>query len=170
MDAIGFILFGAVVGLIAGIINLLLWLYAINHTHLFGIRLHEGLNNIIQQAVTESNASGTTGIQEIETKILGLFDDFMANKLTVKMPVLSMFIDDKLIDEIRVIFHDEMSASLPQLLQSGFSNTGKQEGSSQLQNSITKIIRRKMQGPALLFLFLGALAGATIGAIWSACV
>ena len=100
MDAITFgIVVGATAGFLGGLLNTLLWRYILNHTHFAGIQLHEGFSEMIQSALqADNNTNKLDGFAALEKNILTLFDDFMVNKLTTKMPVLSMFIDDKLID------------------------------------------------------------------------
>ena len=154
MDAITFaIVLGATAGFLGGLLNTLLWRYILKHTHFAGIQLHEGFSEMIQSAL------------HAEKNILMLFDDFMINKLTVKMPVLSMFIDDKLIEEIRVVFRDEMSANLPQLLQNTSTSKTASNMMDNMSNHILQHISARFKRFAYLFIAVTTFVGAITGLI-----
>jgi hypothetical protein len=163
MDAITFgIVVGATAGFLGGLLNTLLWRYILKHTHFAGIQLHEGFSEMIQSALqADNNTNKLDGFAALEKNILTLFDDFMVNKLTTKMPVLSMFIDDKLIEEIRVIFRDEMSANLPQLLQ----NTATTKTGSDMMDNMSKHIIQHVSGKLKRFVFLFIAIATFVGAI-----
>ena len=106
-------------------------------------------------------------MDKIQENIIKLFDDFMANKLTQKMPVLSMFIDEQLISEIRVIFHAEMEESLPKLLEEKLNFTDKSsEMSMLLQSAINKMIK-KYTRQALFYLLIGVIGGGVVGCLFA---
>ncbi len=117
------------------------------------------------EIVLQENGTAGSFANEIKSDILKLFDEFMATKLVQQMPVLNMFIDDKLIAEIRDVFHHEMELQLPSLLQKHFSGA---DNSKIVKEIIQKIIdtQRKRSGKYLLqFIFCGAAVGFVIGVI-----
>ncbi len=165
---IPFIVLGAIAGFVGGIINLFLWRQTLRNKKIFGIKLQEGFSDALKESFdTSQDQPGTGNLQKIQDNIINLFDDFMANKLTPKMPVLSMFIDEKLISEIRVIFHAEMEESLPKLLEEKLNFSDKRsEISLILQSSIDKIIKKYTRN-AFIYLLLGALGGGVVGWIFA---
>lgn len=157
------ILFGALVGFIGGLVNLMLWKRTLKHKHVLGIKVHEGFEHAINEVLENASTELTPDMVKLETKILDLFDNFMATGLTQKMPVLSMFIDDKLIDEIRVIFHAEMSANLPQLLKSGLAvNENKSEIITIAAKAMDKVFKQYSKH-AIIYLLIGTAVGALLG-------
>jgi hypothetical protein len=163
MDAVAFIafvLFGAAVGLISGLVNILLWKRTISHNSIFGIKVHNGFGGMLQEILNDFAA---TDIAQLESKILALFDNFMATGLTQKMPVLNMFIDEKLIDEIRVVFHAEMSANLPQLLKSGLSGSANTNGIDAIASKAMQRIFKRYSKHIVIYLLIGTAAGALLG-------
>lgn len=167
MDAITFaIVLGATAGFLGGLLNTLLWRYILRHTHFAGIQLHEGFSEMIQSALhADNNTNKLDGFAALEKNILMLFDDFMVNKLTVKMPVLSMFIDDKLIEEIRVVFRDEMSANLPQLLQNTSTSKTASTMMDNMSNHILQHISARFKRFTYLFIAVTTFVGAITGLI-----
>lgn len=158
-----FVALGALAGFSGGLINLLLWRSTLKHKKMLGIAIHEGFSEVLQNSMKDIAAEGNAGLQPLEDKIINLFDDFMQNRLTQKMPVLSMFIDEQLIGEIRTIFHAEMSASLPQLLQAGLSENSTGTGITSItKNAIQKIFLR-YRLHAIIYLIIGTLAGGLLG-------
>ncbi|MBC8172744.1 MAG: hypothetical protein H7X71_02460 [Chitinophagales bacterium] len=70
---------------------------------------------ILQNIVKTSIARHT--LEEIKKDIIQHFDHFMQHKLTVALPVLNMFIDEKLIAELKTVFEKEMNEIVPAVLQ-----------------------------------------------------
>ena len=163
-----FIVLGAVAGFVGGIINMFLWRQTLRNKKIFGIKLQQGFSEVLKESFDPAlQQPGLGKLDKIQENIIKLFDDFMANKLTQKMPVLSMFIDEQLISEIRVIFHAEMEESLPKLLEEKLNFTDKSSDISLiLQSSIDKIIK-KYTRQALLYLLLGTIGGGAAGLIFA---
>ena len=163
-----FIVLGAIAGMVGGIINLFLWRQTLRNKKIFGIKLQEGFSDVLKENFDSAKQQpGLSKLDKIQENIINLFDDFMANKLTQKMPVLSMFIDEKLISEIRVIFHAEMEESLPKLLEEKLNFSDKSsEISLILQGSIGKMIQ-KYTRQAFIYLLLGTIGGGVVGWIFA---
>ncbi len=157
------ILFGACVGFFGGLVNLLLWKRTLRNKNVFGIKVHDGFENAINKVLSNASNDLAPDIKKLEAKILDLFDNFMATGLTQKMPVLSMFIDEKLIDEIRVIFHAEMSANLPQLLKSGLATNDKNTGIGAIAAKAMDKVFKQYTKHAIIYLLIGAAIGALLG-------
>ncbi len=120
-------------------------------------------NYLQQQFTAQQNSSGINETDRIKSDILALFDNFMAHQLTVKMPVLNMFMDDKLIAEIRLVFHDEMESQLPALMQKNLLHEKTISSiSTLLQTAIKKYIIQS-RSRIFIFIFYGGLAGSGIG-------
>lgn len=165
MDAVsGYMLTGALAGLSGGLINLGLWVRTLRHTRILGIPLHAGFAHTISQTLTDlPDHLDAKHVHKIQHDILALFDQFMAERLVQKMPVLSMFIDDKLIAEIRDVFHQEMEVHLPQLLK---KNITAEKNIITISSMLTKAISKGLQKytwHAIAYLWIGAIAGGAIG-------
>jgi hypothetical protein len=163
-----FIVLGAVAGFVGGIINMFLWRQTLRNKKIFGIKLQQGFSEVLKESFDPAlQQPGLGKLDKIQENIIKLFDDFMANKLTQKMPVLSMFIDEQLISEIRVIFHAEMEESLPKLLEEKLNFTDKSSDISLiLQSSIDKIIK-KYTRQALFYLLIGVIGGGVVGFLFA---
>ena len=163
-----FVVLGGMAGFVGGIINMFLWRQTLRNKKIFGIKLQQGFSEVLKESFDPAlQQPGLGKLDKIQENIIKLFDDFMANKLTQKMPVLSMFIDEQLISEIRVIFHAEMEESLPKLLEEKLNFTDKSSDISLiLQSSIDKIIK-KYTRHALLYLLLGTIGGGAAGLIFA---
>ncbi len=164
---ISFVVSGSIAGFVGGCINLYLWRQTLRNKKIFGIKLQEGFSDVLKESFDSSqHQPGSGKLDKIQENIINLFDDFMANKLTQKMPVLSMFIDEQLISEIRVIFHAEMEESLPKLLKETLDISDKgSEISLILKNSIDKLIQKYIR-QAFYFLLIGAIGGGVAGWIF----
>lgn len=163
-----FIVLGAMAGFVGGIINMFLWRQTLRNKKIFGIKLQQGFSEVLKESFDSTiQQPGLGKLDKIQENIIKLFDDFMANKLTQKMPVLSMFIDEQLISEIRVIFHAEMEESLPKLLEEKLNFTDKSSDISLiLQSSIDKIIK-KYTRQALFYLLIGVIGGGVVGFLFA---
>ncbi len=153
------ILIGAIIACLTAIFNLFLWVYILRKAG-FPKLLKDTLTLVIKEQFSLPLA----GFQQ---QILIVFDDFMANKLTQKMPVLSMFIDEKLIDEIRVVFHAEMEESLPILIQNALKNEQNTENLDEVIDTISSFLMKKLRKPAILIIALSIVFGAILGEIVS---
>lgn len=165
MDAVsGYMLTGALAGFAGGLIQLLLWLNTLRHTRLFGIPLHKGFAHTISEVLQDlPDHLDLKHVKKVEKDILQLFDTFMAERLVQKMPVLSMFIDDKLIAEIREVFRHEMEVHLPGLLK---QNLTAEKNIITISSMLTKALSKGLQKytwHAIAYLFIGALAGGAVG-------
>lgn len=61
--------------------------------------------------------SDPASIEKIKPLIETHIDDFLRNKLKEQMPMIGMFIGDKTIDTLKVIFMKEIEALFPQVMQ-----------------------------------------------------
>ncbi|MFI5172892.1 MAG: hypothetical protein ACHQFW_10905 [Chitinophagales bacterium] len=164
MDAglTAFLITGMLAGFAGGLINIFLWMLAIRQKK---IKLSDSFGNFIKDA---ANDPVNLNLKQIENKILNLFDDFMENKLTSKMPVLSMFIDDKLISEIRVVFHQEMENSLPALLEENMQTAVIDNSLGDILNHTLNKLIIKQRKRAIIYLLTGIVAGGVVGIVcWS---
>ena len=114
----------------------------------------------VSRSGTEQGGAETVHFQQ---DILSLFDDFMANRLTQKMPVLNLFIDEKLIAEIRVVFHDEMEKNLPALLRKNMTDEKNISIISDLFTRSVSVVQKSLLRKSILHLFIGALTGGIVG-------
>lgn len=165
MDAVtGYMLTGALAGLGGGLTNLLLWRRTLLHVRILGIPVHKGFAHAVSGVLSEIPENfDTKNVKHLEKEILHLFDSFMSEKLTQKMPVLSMFIDDKLIAEIREIFRHEMELHLPALLM---RNITAEKNIITIGMLVSKAVRKGLQKyiwHGVAYLALGAVAGGCIG-------
>ena len=163
-----FVVLGGMAGFVGGIINMFLWRQTLRNKKIFGIKLQQGFSEVLKESFDPTlQQPGLGKLDKIQENIIKLFDDFMANKLTQKMPVLSMFIDEQLISEIRVIFHAEMEESLPKLLEEKLNFTDKSsEMSMLLQSAINKMIK-KYTRQALFYLLIGVIGGGVVGCLFA---
>ncbi len=168
MDAemIPLIVTGAIAGFAGGVINLYLWYLTLTKKKIFGRDVHAGFASSIKKTLDEiPEHLDKKNIRKIEERILEIFDAFMSKKLIEKMPVLSMFIDEALITEIRVIFKHEMEVHLPNILKNSLTT---EKNIIMVISMITKSIAKslkKYRVHALLFLLAGTFAGAMIGLV-----
>ena len=61
-------------------------------------------------------------------------DDFFRNRLSEKLPMISMFIGDKTIEQLKSVFMEELKNMFPELIQSFASN---------MQNDLLKKLEEK---------------------------
>ena len=88
----------------------------------------------IEQKITDPN-----NIKKIMPHVEGHIDHFLRNKLSEQMPVISMFIGDKTITQLKVVFISELEILFPTIMESYMGN---------LQNELDleKIITEKVSG------------------------
>ena len=65
----------------------------------------------------EQRISDPANMEKIKPLIETHIDDFLRNKLKEQMPMIGMFIGDKTIDTLKVIFMKEIEALFPQVMQ-----------------------------------------------------
>ena len=88
-------------------------------------------------------------------------DDFFRHKLSVKLPMISMFIGDKTIEELKGVFMEELAILFPVLITQFSANLNK-EVQQQWQLKFSKIVLDKITKatiPLRWFAF-------ALGAIW----
>ena len=160
------IIAGAAAGLVGGLVNLFLWYLTLTKKKLFGTSVHKGFAATLKETIDSlPDHIDTSNLKAIEQRILDIFDEFMSKKLIEKMPVLSMFIDEKLINEIRTIFRHEMEVHLPNLLKDKIvSEKNLITVVSMLTKSYAKGLKKYLLH-GLIWLLLGTLAGALTGAL-----
>jgi uncharacterized membrane protein YheB (UPF0754 family) len=88
----------------------------------------------IEQKITDPN-----NIKKIMPHVEGHIDHFLRNKLSEQMPVISMFIGDKTITQLKAVFISELEILFPTIMESYMGN---------LQNELDleKIITEKVSG------------------------
>jgi uncharacterized membrane protein YheB (UPF0754 family) len=88
----------------------------------------------IEQKITDPN-----NIKKIMPHVEGHIDHFLRNKLSEQMPVISMFIGDKIITQLKAVFISELEILFPTIMESYMGN---------LQNELDleKIITEKVSG------------------------
>ncbi|MBK8682563.1 MAG: hypothetical protein IPN31_11790 [Bacteroidetes bacterium] len=100
------------------------------------------------------------------------FDTFMQTTLPAELPVLKMFIDEKLTEELKVVFNTEMKKALPQILEKNFSESKQlkyyfKEGVRDLANLVTEKLYERLIRKLPLYIFI-ALCCSVIGAVLAA--
>lgn len=131
-----------------------LFYFFLNHTISSGLETLSG--SIIQESIMQSKS-----IQKMQTDILFQFDDFMQNRLTSEMPVLKMFIDDKLIVELKAVFEKEMQTILPTVLKNNLSYT------SNLKAQLRPLIRRNLSKKLWLYFVFAIISSLLIGVLFN---
>lgn len=104
----------------------------------------------------------------IETHI----DDFLRNKLTVQMPMIGMFIGDKTINSLKIIFIQEIETLFPQVMEKFAGNIKNDLKIEQMVSSritsisperIEYLFHGNMEKEIRLVSLLGAAIGLAIG-------
>lgn len=111
-------------------------------------------------------------LPSMQADISNHFDEFLQTTLTTELPVLKMFIDDKLTDELKLVFNKEMNNILPAMLKKNFSESKQlkyyfKEGVRDLANLVTEKLYDRMLGKMPLYIFI-AFCCSLLGAILSA--
>lgn len=88
-------------------------------------------------------------------------DDFFRHKLSAKLPMISMFIGDKTIEELKAVFMDELALLFPLLITS-FSASLDKDLQVQWQQKFSQIAQQKIAKATLPFRW----AAFVLGAIW----
>jgi hypothetical protein len=113
------------------------------------------LTKIIPQ-LTENNS-----FDAMKPVINDKLDDFFRHKLSAKLPMISMFIGDKTIEELKAVFMDELALLFP-LLITEFSTNLNKDLQAQWQQKLSKIVQKKIYKAAFPLRW-GAFV---LGAIW----
>ena len=117
------------------------------------------LNKIIPQ-LTENNS-----FEALKPVINEKLDDFFRYKLSSKLPMISMFIGDKTIEELKEVFMDELALLFP-LLISEFSNQLNKDIHTQWEQKFSKIVQQKIEIASRPIRWIAF----TLGAIWGAVI
>lgn len=70
----------------------------------------------------EEKITRKENLQKVMPKIEGYIDDFLRRKLSDAMPVLSMFIGDKTINQLKGVFMAELETIFPRIMQDYMNN------------------------------------------------
>lgn len=97
------------------------------------------------------------GSDQVLNSIDSHFADFVQNRLGKEMPVLNMFIDDRLVEELRLVFINEVRDQLPGLATQWLGDPQK------IGSTISSNIWNKSRIYLFLFLFIQCLAITMIG-------
>lgn len=88
-------------------------------------------------------------------------DDFFRHKLSSKLPMISMFIGDKTIEELKAVFMDELALLFPILINAFSANLNK-DLHVQWQQKFSKIAQQKIAKASFPLRW----AAFVLGAIW----
>ena len=88
-------------------------------------------------------------------------DDFFRHKLSAKLPMISMFIGDKTIEELKAVFLEELALLFP-LLISEFSTNLNKDLQQQWELKFRAIIQHKIIKASMPFRWVAFV----LGAIW----
>jgi uncharacterized membrane protein YheB (UPF0754 family) len=88
----------------------------------------------IEQKITDPN-----NIKKIMPHVEGHIDHFLRNKLSEQMPVISMFIGDKTINQLKSVFIAELEILFPTIMRNYMGNL-------QEELDLEKIITEKVSG------------------------
>jgi len=92
-------------------------------------------------------------------------DDFFRHKLSAKLPMISMFIGDKTIEDLKEVFMEELSLLFP-LLIAEFSAHLNKDLHTQWHQKFSKIIQQKIIQASRPFRWVAF----ALGAIWGAVI
>ncbi len=92
-------------------------------------------------------------------------DDFFRHKLSAKLPMISMFIGEKTIEELKEVFMEELALLFPMLI-SEFSVHLNQDLHTQWDQKFSKIIQQKIIQASRPFRWVAF----ALGAIWGAVI
>ena len=122
----------------------------------------------------EEKISDPRNMEKIKPLIETHIDDFLRNKLKEQMPMIGMFIGDKTISTLKVVFMQEIESLFPQVMQQ-FAGQLKSDlnieqmvvskiasvSSAQIESLLYKNLGKEFQTAAMI----GAVAGLLIGII-----
>jgi hypothetical protein len=92
-------------------------------------------------------------------------DDFFRHKLSAKLLMISMFIGEKTIEELKEVFMEELALLFP-LLISEYSNHLNKDLHAQWEQKLSKIVQQKIIQVSKPFRWVAF----AIGAIWGAVI
>ncbi|TAE17029.1 MAG: DUF445 family protein [Bacteroidetes bacterium] len=73
-------------------------------------------NELLSFADIEAKITNPANLQKVMPLVETHIDDFLRKKLAESMPVISMFIGDKTIEQLKMVFMAELQTLFPQLL------------------------------------------------------
>ena len=91
-------------------------------------------------------------------------DDFFRHKLSAKLPMISMFIGEKTIEELKEVFMEELALLFPMLI-SEFSAHLNKDLHAQWEQKLSKIVQQKMIKAISPFRWVAFILGAIWGAV-----
>jgi len=92
-------------------------------------------------------------------------DDFFRHKISAKLPMISMFIGDKTIEELKAVFIEELALLFPMLI-SEFSAHLNKDLQQQWEQKLRKIVQQKIIRASIPFRWVAF----ALGAIWGAVI
>ncbi len=122
----------------------------------------------------EQKISDPANMEKIKPLIETHIDDFLRNKLKIQMPMIGMFIGDKTIDTLKVVFMQEIELLFPQVMQEFAGNLKTELDIEQLVVSklgnispekMESIFHMNLGGEFRMATGLGALIGLLIGLV-----
>ncbi|MEP7372828.1 MAG: DUF445 domain-containing protein [Chitinophagaceae bacterium] len=122
----------------------------------------------------EQKISHPGSMEKIKPLIETHIDDFLRNKLTKQMPMIGMFIGDKTINTLKVIFMQEIETLFPQVMQQFAGNLKNDLDIEQLvvskisavsSEKIESILHKNLAKEFRMVAGLGVLIGLLIGLI-----
>lgn len=122
----------------------------------------------------EERISDPRNMEKIKPLIETHIDDFLRNKLKEQMPMISMFIGDKTINTLKVVFMHEIEALFPQVMQQFAGNLKNELDIEQMvvskisgisSEKIESVVYKKLAKEFQMAAGLGALIGLLIGLI-----
>jgi hypothetical protein len=111
------------------------------------------------------NLTENDPFEALKPTINDQLDDFFRHKLSAKLPMISMFIGDKTIEELKDVFMEELALLFP-ILISQFSAHLNKDLHSQWEQKFKKIVQQKIIHASRPFRW----AAFAIGAIWGAVI
>lgn len=149
-----FLLFGLVTAFLIWVIQFMFFLKQMNTV---SVSVSETLNKIFSSQ--EISASVSNKISDMKSEILLQFDDFMQNRLIIEMPVLKMFVDDLLIQELKLVFEKELETILPSVILKNMQTTVSEISRQEFIKIAWEKIRKKMLKTEIFKLFLFLMIG-----------
>lgn len=149
-----FLLFGLVTAFLIWVIQFMFFLKQMNTV---SVSVSETLNKIFSSQ--EISASVSNKISDMKSEILLQFDDFMQNRLIIEMPVLKMFVDDLLIQELKLVFEKELETILPSVILKNMQATLSENSRQEFIKIAWEKIRKKMLKTEIFKLFLFLMIG-----------
>ena len=129
-------------------------------------------SGLFSLAELEAKITDGEGLKKILPSIELHIDEFLRHKLGKAMPVISMFIGDKTINQLKEIFMKELEELFPEVIKSYFGHLQEEIDLKQLvtnkiaaipPDKLKTIIKEAIPREIYLFKIYGAIAGLIIG-------